>query len=249
MILFVSGGSSELGRTLIRQVWGQYDRIVAHYCSHKEQLKALKAELEGENAPEGGKLVLAQADLACESQVKSLCSVLKEKELLPDHYVSFPAAPVRIEKFHKMKWEELENDMGLQLKSNVLMLQQFLPAMAKRKYGKAVLMLSSCTAGTPPKYWSAYTTVKYALLGLVKSLAVEYGEKGVRVNGVSPSMVGTKFVENLPHLVIEKNQMEHPLGRLARPEEVTGVIGMLLSEQGDYINGENIVISGGSVMG
>ena len=71
----------------------------------------------------------------------------------------------------------------------------------------------------------------------------------VRVNGVSPSMVGTKFVENLPHLVIEKNQMEHPLGRLARPEEVTGVIGMLLSEQGDYINGENIVISGGSVMG
>lgn len=249
MILLVSGGSSELGGTLIRQVWGEYDRIIAHYCHRKEGLEALGRELEGEKDEAYRKLIPVHADLTDAEQVRSLCGFLKGKDLLPDHYVSFPAAPVRIEKFHKMKWEEMEKDMRLQLQSNVLLLQSILPAMAKKKYGKAVLMLSSCTAGTPPKYWSAYTTVKYALLGLMKSLALEYGEKGVRVNGVSPSMIDTKFVGHLPHPVIEKNQMDHPLGRLARPEEVTGVIRMLLSEQGDYISGENIVISGGSVIG
>ena len=128
------------------------------------------------------------------------------------------------------------------------MLQQFLPAMAKGRYGKVVLTLSSCTAGTPPRYWTAYTTVKYAMLGLMKSLAAEYADKGVRVNGISPSMIDTEFVAGLPHLILEQNQAEHPLKRLARPEDVAGVIQMLLSEQGDYISGENILISGGSVM-
>ena len=246
-VLFLCGGSSDLGRTLIRRVYGEYDVILAHYCRHEEGLARLKEELEEEQGIRD-RLVLLQGDLSSREDIARLTETCRQQEMMPTHFVYFPARQVKIEKFHKMKWEDMEADLSLQLRGAVLMLQQFLPAMAKGRYGKVVLTLSSCTAGTPPRYWTAYTTVKYAMLGLMKSLAAEYADKGVRVNGVSPSMIDTEFVAGLPHLILEQNQAEHPLKRLARPEDVAGVIQMLLSEQGDYISGENILISGGSVM-
>ena len=59
-------------------------------------------------------------------------------------------------------------------------------------------MLTSCTTNIPPKYLASYVTSKYALLGLVKALSNEYADKGIRINGISPSMIETKFLENIP---------------------------------------------------
>lgn len=70
-----------------------------------------------------------------------------------------------------------------------------IPNMAKKKYGRIVFMLTSCTINNPPKYQSSYVTVKYALLGLMKALAVEYADRGITVNGVSPDMMETKFFQ------------------------------------------------------
>jgi len=126
-------------------------------------------------------------------------------------------------------------------------LNRFLPKLSKEKRGKVVLMLSSYVLGVPPKALSHYTTIKYAMLGLVKSLASEYSEKNIQINAISPSMVETKFLDNINEKLVELSSYNHPLKRNAIVEDITPIIKMLISNESDYINGVNIPITGGSV--
>jgi 3-oxoacyl-[acyl-carrier protein] reductase len=88
-------------------------------------------------------------------------------------------------------------------------------------------------------------TVKYALLGLMKSLAVEYADKGITVNGVSPDMMETKFLSDIPEMIVEQNRENSPLGRNILVEEVTPLMKHMLSDAGASMTGQNIGITGG----
>jgi 3-oxoacyl-[acyl-carrier protein] reductase len=117
--------------------------------------------------------------------------------------------------------------------------------MMKEKYGRVVFMLTSNTVGIPAKYQSSYVTVKYALLGLMKALSAEYADKGITFNGVSPDMMETGFLDNIPDLIIEQNAQNSPLGRNIRIDEVIPVIEYMLSDRGAAMTGQNIAITGG----
>lgn len=126
-----------------------------------------------------------------------------------------------------------------------MILQDFIPKMSKQRYGKIVFMLSAYVVGIPPKFQSSYITVKYALLGLMRNLASEYASKGVMVNGVSPDMMETKFLSELPDLVKEQSAKHNPLGRNIRVDEVVPTIEYLLSPASDIVTGQNIGVTGG----
>ena len=117
--------------------------------------------------------------------------------------------------------------------------------MAKKRHGKIVFMLSAYLLGVPPKFQSPYITVKYALLGLMRNLSAEYVSKGITVNAVSPDMMETKFLSNLPELVIEQSAKNNPLGRNIRVEEVVPAIEYLLSDAANVVTGQNIGVTGG----
>jgi len=135
--------------------------------------------------------------------------------------------------------------MYLSLHSFVETARAILPGMSKQKHGRIVAILSSCTAGTPPKFLSNYVTVKYALLGLVKCLSSEYSDKGVTVNAVSPEMIETKFLSKTPALIAEKNALDSPLKRNLTVSDVTPMLVYLLSDDASAVSGQNFVINGG----
>jgi 3-oxoacyl-[acyl-carrier protein] reductase len=108
-------------------------------------------------------------------------------------------------------------------------------------------MLSSVVMNIPPKALTQYTTVKYALLGLVKSLASEYADKNIQINSISPSMVETKFLDNINEKLVELGAYNHPLKRNAIVRDITPIIKLLISKESDYMNGINIPITGGSI--
>ena len=114
--------------------------------------------------------------------------------------------------------------------------------MQKQRSGKIVFMLTSYVVGMPPKYQAAYTTVKYALLGLMKSLAAEYADKGIAINGVSPDMIQTKFISQLPHLLVEQYAGTLPGKRILSVDDVVPAFQFLLSDGANLIHGENICI-------
>ena len=236
--LFVTGASSELGCALIDMVADKYDLIVAHYRSSVDRLIPLEEKL-------GAKLMLVQADFSDSVSVRKMLDFLNEREVKPDHIVHLAALPMENKHFKKQNWCNFAENIETDIRPIVEILEEFMPAMSKQKYGKILFMITSCTVGMPPKYTTVYTTAKYALLGLMKSLAVEYADKGITVNGVSPEMIDTRFLKDLPDLIKEMNAQNMPMGQNLKVEQVVPTIAFLLSDGADMINGQNIAITDG----
>ena len=236
--LLILGASADLGIRLIKDTHQKYDYILAHYNNSKEELLKLKEDL-------GDKLRLYKADFLKEEETIGIIDKIEEDGFVPTHIVHFPADKAFNEKFKKVKWESFQTGIDIALRSLFIVLNKYLPIMAKKHEGKVVVILSSYTNNNPPKYLSPYGTVKYALMGLIKALASEYADKKVNINGVSPSMMETKFLSEIPELIVQQNALGNPRGRNLIVSDVVPTIDFLLSEQSDFITGQNIFITGG----
>ena len=235
-ILFVTGASSEVGTALIDAVADNYTTIVAHYRNSIDRLLPLEDRL-------GDKLVTVQADFSDDASVRGMLDFMAERHLQPDHIVHLAAAPMENEKIKKLSWCDFAAATDTDLRPIIDILGDFLPFMSKQKYGKVIFMLTSCTLGMPPKYKSVYTTAKYALLGLMKSLAVEYADRGIAINGVSPEMIDTRFLDNLPDLIKDMNAQTMPMKKNLTVSQVVPTFSFLLSDGADMISGQNIGIT------
>ena len=173
---------------------------------------------------------------------------VKSIEKIPTHIVHLPASKCENIKFSKLTWDKFQQEINISLRSLVVILNYFLPLMAKNNYGKVEIMLTSYTTNIPPKYLASYVTIKYALLGLIKALSSEYSNKGIRINGVSPSMIETKFLENIPELVVKQNALNSVTGKNLTLEEVIPTFEFLLSDKSDCITGQNIAITNGNIL-
>jgi 3-oxoacyl-[acyl-carrier protein] reductase len=238
-IIFITGASSDIGISLIHQIKEEC-LIIAHCNSADERLletaKAIK-----------NKLVIVKADFSDEESITNMLATIESEYGLPNKIVHIAAPKFENIRFKDLKWSNFEGDINVSLKSIYMILNRFLPQLAKEKRGKVVFILSSVTLNVPPKALAQYTTVKYALLGLVKSLASEYGEKKISINAVSPSMIETKFLSNINEILVEAAAHSNPLKRNAVVSDVIPTILLLLSEESNYINGVNIPITGGSI--
>lgn len=237
--ILIIGASSDIGLDLIQNI-DEDALIIAHYNSSNESLLKLSNNLKNE-------IVTLKADLSSVDEVEYLLNTIESDYGIPNKIIHLAAPKVENIRFKDLNWENFETELNITLRSSVMILNRFLPYMAKTKSGKVVFMLSSYTIGVPPKALAHYTTVKYSMLGLLKSLASEYADKNIQVNAVSPSMTETKFLDNINEKLVEFSAHNHPLKRNAIVSDITPVIKMLISKDSDYINGVNIPISGGLV--
>lgn len=239
-VLLVTGASSEVGMQLIPTIYAEYERIYLQYRTSGDEWESMIGEL----SPKAD-IVPIQTDLSDMDSVCAMINRIKETGVLPNNIVHLAAPKANNKQFHKEHWENFEAGWEISVHSVITILQAFLPSMAKQKYGRIVFMLTSCTHNAPPKFHSAYVTVKYALLGLMKALSVDYIDKGITVNGISPGMMETKFLSELPELIIEQNRINSPLGRNIYVKEIIPVIRHMLSDLGASMTGQNICVSGG----
>ena len=239
-VLLITGASSDIGLALIHRTHQQYDRIVAHYCHNADRLLALQEET-------GGKLTLVQADFQDLQSTESFARIVAEGENAPTHFVHLPALPLKNIRFLRADWPVFESELNTAYRSAVIICQSILPSMIANKQGKIVFMLSHNVLNQPPiRYAVPYTSVKYALLGLLKGISAEYSSKGITANGVSPSMTDTRFLRELPELVIQKNVQESPIGRNLTVFDVVPTFEFLLSDRADCITGQNIGVTAGN---
>ena len=240
-ILLITGASSDIGTSLIKKIYKDYDYIIAHHIGDDSKLQELKREI-------GDKLILLKGNFLDEEDTHKFVEEIKNMNKTPTHIVHLPAGKFENIKFNKITWEKFQTDINIALRSLVIILNEFIPVMSKNKFGRIVVMLTSCTTNIPPKYLSSYVTSKYALLGLVKALSTEYADKGIRINGVSPTMIETKFLQNVPELLVQQNAMNSPTGANLKVEEVLPLIDFLLQDSSGSITGQNIAITNGNLM-
>lgn len=237
-VLLVTGASSDVGMALIREIGGNYKKIWTQYRSGSDGIAELQKTF-------GDVIIPIQADFTSEESTQAMIESITASGDLPDHIVHLPAPKAKNLQFHKASWEGFQEEINVSLRSVTEIMMAFLPKMAKKKSGKVVFMLSAYTMGMPPKFQSIYVTSKYALLGLMKSLATEYAGKGITVNGVSPEMIETKFLSELPELIVEQNAQANPMGRNLQVKDVVPAFRYLLSEGADGVTGQNIGITCG----
>ena len=240
--ILILGASSDLGLALMRHLLAEQNGpIVAHGYGSIARVEDLAARHPGLVSP-------VCADLEDPASVAGLIQTVRERHGVPRAIAHFAARPLRLERFSKWDAEHFRRDLAIQLESLVQVLRSFLPEMAKREgVSKVVMMLSSVDVGAPPKYMSMYTVVKYAQLGLLRALAAEYAGTNVRINGISPAMVETRFLSEVPAKAVEQNASQMPGGRNLLPAEVVVPAAFLLGPGSDSLNGVNIVVANGGV--
>lgn len=238
-IILITGASSDLGMSFIEENAEEYDKIVAHYNHKSEHLDSLLKKYSN-------KIMGMQADFSNENEIDFFIQKLKEEEKMPTHILHLASLSIKSERFHKVNLNEYQRMMQVSLYSIIEILKVCIPTMQKQKYGRLLFMLSAYTTIPSPKYAAAYVASKYALLGLMKSVAAEYVSKGITANGISPQMMETKFIKDVPDLFIEQHKAAAPLGRLMYKEDVLPLMRLLLSDEASAITGENITVGGGN---
>lgn len=236
--ILITGASSDLGMAYIREKGQGYAKIIAHFHRENDKFAALRADY-------GDRMISIQADFGDRDSVKAFVEAVKAQGLVPTHVLHLASPPAGSIRFHKCTVPEYERMMQVSFYSIVEILRAFLPAMQKAGFGRIVFMLSAYVKIADPKYAAPYVTAKYALLGLMKDIAAEYASKGITANGISPQMIETKFLQEIPELILEKQRSAGPLQRLLITDDILPVMEMLLSE-GAAITGENIGITGGN---
>lgn len=134
--------------------------------------------------------------------------------------------------------------IGTDLTGMFLSLKAELPAIVAAG-GGAIVNLSSGNGIVGVAGIAAYTAAKHGVLGLTRAVALEYADKNVRINAIGPGYVATPRMLEMPQEALDALAQAHPLGRLARREEVAEFAAFLLSSRASFCTGGFYPIDGG----
>ena len=137
--------------------------------------------------------------------------------------------------------EAYDKMLDINVKSAFFLTQEALPHLKKR--GGCIIFVSSIAGYSPVPVLGVYGMTKMALISLTRSLGTELAKFNVRVNGIAPAVIKTKFAEGLEE---SEEVKRNPSGRIGLPEDCSGAVAFLCSNGASFITGETIVIAGGA---
>ena len=145
--------------------------------------------------------------------------------------------------------EEWERVIAVNLTAPFLLSQIVVPGMRQRGWGRIVNIASRAgrtgvlTGGLP------YAASKAGLIGMTRALALQCAAQGITANSIAPGWVETPLTGRTPPAAAAKALQAIPLGRVAQPDEIAGIVAFLCSADAAYITGAVIDANGGSFMG
>ncbi|MEU8703241.1 SDR family oxidoreductase [Streptomyces sp. NPDC048680] len=189
----------------------------------------------------------AECDITCEDRVQDAVVALREKLGPATGLVNNAGrnSYADVVSMTTLQWDEV---FGVDLKGAWLMARAVLPGMTARGRGAIVNIASMHATMTCPGMFP-YASAKAGLVGLTRSMALEVGPQGVRVNAVSPGYIETDllaeyFAQERPD-VRREAVGKHILGRLGTPEQVASVVMFLLSDAAGFVTGADWAVDGG----
>ena len=147
----------------------------------------------------------------------------------------------------RMKDEEWKNVININLSSTFLLSKYSIKKMLKNKFGR-IVNITSIVGHTGNPGQSNYAASKAGIIGMTKSLAIEYAKKNITINCVSPGFIDTSMTKSLAEKVRLFLTSRIPMGRLGTGEDVSNCVVFLSSDEASYITGETLHVNGGMYM-
>ncbi|HVK38588.1 MAG TPA: SDR family NAD(P)-dependent oxidoreductase, partial [Candidatus Kapabacteria bacterium] len=147
----------------------------------------------------------------------------------------------------RMSVEDFDAVIRVNLRGTWLMCREAAIGMRARSRGAIVNIASRAWLGNPGQ--TNYSASKAGVIGLTRSLALELGRSGVRVNAVAPGLIDTPLTQRLPADVHAKLLDAQPTREIGRPEDVADAVAFLASDRSRFMTGQVLYVDGGKSIG
>jgi len=235
----VTGASGGIGGAIAKSLHAQGAKVVLS-GTRIEALETVKAEL-------GANAFIAQANLSDIASVEALPKAAEEAAGSPIDILVNNAGITKDNLFMRMKDEEWEQVLAVNLTAAFRLSRGVLRGMMKKRWGR-IIQISSVVGATGNPGQGNYAAAKAGLIGMSKSLAAEVASRNITVNAVAPGFIQTAMTDVLTDQQKEMIAAKIPAGRMGVPGEIAAAVVYLASEEAAYVTGETIHINGGMAM-
>ena len=240
--VLITGGSRGIGRAAVERFLEEGSRVVT--CARDAaELERTVQDLSPLDRVQG-----VPCDVSASEEVERLVAVAED--VLGGIDILINNAGVAWEQdFLAMTLEEWDGLLDVNLRGAFLVAQAVARRMVARGRGGAIVNMSSTNGLVGEVRYAHYNASKGGILLLTKTMALELGTHGIRVNAVCPGYIQTPMSAAIddPEFIAAYERDKIPLGRVGRPEEVAAAYAFLASDEASFIHGEALVIDGGQI--
>ena len=241
-VAIVTGGSGGIGEAICLRLAKEGAKIVINYRSHPDKARDTKEKVE----QAGSSAEIIKADLSKVEEINNLVAESIDRFGKVDILVNSAGLEKRAD-----FWDVTEADYDLVM--NVNLKAVFFTTQAVVKHFKEtnnqgrIINISSVHEELPFPHFTSYCASKGGVKMITRNLAVELGPMGITINNVAPGAIATEINHDLLNNPeqLKKVTQNIPLGRMGEPEDVSGIVAFLASDEAKYITGSTFYVDGG----
>jgi 3-oxoacyl-[acyl-carrier protein] reductase len=239
--VIVTGGNTGIGREICLKYGMKKANVVINYIFNEEAADDLASHIENL----GGKAIKVYGDVTklddCKTVVDTAIDAFGKIDTLINN-----SGITRDNLLMRMSEEEFDSVINVNLKGTWNMCKSVTRHMMKNRSG-SIINISSVVGIMGNAGQSNYVASKAGIIGLTKSLAKEFGSRGVTVNAVAPGFIETKMTEVLPEEVKKAYMDQIPLKKFGSPKDIANACYFLSSDSASYITGQVLSVNGGMI--
>jgi 3-oxoacyl-[acyl-carrier protein] reductase len=237
----VTGASRGVGELTAKVFAEKGANVVVNYRLGQQDAAAIVRDI----TDHGRRAIAVRADVTILEEVQAMFSeavgAFGGIDVLVNNAVR-DATPVP---FEQLTWDSLQQDIDVVVKGAFLCCQAALPHLVQR--GGSIVNVSTIYTEAPVPHLVSYVAAKSALVGMTRALAVEFAERNVRVNLVTPSIMPTDLTATLSERAFKRLADGSPMKRTCEPIDVAKAILMLASSYARYTTGHQLMVTGGAL--
>ena len=235
----VTGASGGIGGAIARALHGQGAAVVLS-GTKTETLEKLAAEL-------GSRAFTASCNLSDVASVEALPRAAETAAGAPIDILVNNAGITRDNLFLRMKDEEWDQVLAVNLTAAFRLSRAVLRGMMKKRWGR-IIQITSVVGATGNPGQANYAAAKAGLVAMSKSLAAEVASRNITVNAIAPGFIQTAMTEVLTEQQKAAIAARIPAGRMGASSEIAAAVVYLASEEAAYVTGQTLHINGGMAM-